>query len=123
MRSPRLAPSSVPAPLARRLGHPDVRAFEVLDDGDIAGRPVRRGDAVLCRAEPADGHAVLVPRGHGRAIVGEVRGRELRGAWGEPCHPERWTCAGALIACARRVGSAWQLEELFTPQLPLFAAA
>jgi hypothetical protein len=129
MNPPTLAAAPVVPGLAQVVADVPSEAlllFEAQADGVIAGRAVRRGDLLACRRDRAPtGPAILLPRGKGRPIAGAVHGEELRGAWGEPCHPERWEAAGPVVAWIRRLGRAWRVIEAWdnAPQLPLFQAA
>lgn len=113
----RLSSNAIPA----RLDRPGLTAWEVIRSGRLGDTELCIGDRLLCEPTADDGVVVLVPRGRGRPVLGrQVRGR-LSGAWGEPCHPDRWESLGAPRWWQSVAGGGW--ESLKMEQLPLFASA
>lgn len=113
----RLTAHAIPA----RLDRPGMTAWEVIRSGRIGDTELGVGDRLLCEPTGDDGVVVLVPRGRGRPVLGrQLRGR-LTGAWGEPCHPDRWESLGAPRWRQSLASAAW--EPLYAEQLPLFATA
>jgi hypothetical protein len=124
MNPPALVPTQ-PVDLA-----PGLRAFEVVRAGVFDDILVERGEILLVRCDATgDGRVVLLPRGHGRPALGRREGNRLCGAWGEPCHRDRWEVAGRIVWRARHTGRTWRLDPLTAgraapaEQLPLFQAA
>lgn len=94
------------------------RLFEVVRGGVFGGRTFAEGELLWAGATAEEGdRVVLVARGPGRPRLGCVRGRQLLGDHGEPCHTSRWEVAGKLLGVVRPVGAGWAVERLDAPGL------
>ncbi|MEZ4241401.1 MAG: hypothetical protein R3F59_35665 [Myxococcota bacterium] len=99
-----------PSPGIPREG---VEVFVVTGEGSHGAIAFAVGDLLVCRGAARPGETtVLVARGHGRPRLGTVEGTRFRGDAGEPCHPDRWRSAGALVARYRRGPDGWVIELL-----------
>ncbi len=91
-----------------------ARAFLVQRPGSFDGTHWRAGDVLVSAAAEADDDGlphVLVPRGHGRPVLGHLRPDGLFGPAGEKCNPVRWLAAGVVLATWRQHEGRWQQVE------------
>jgi hypothetical protein len=99
-------PAAHLAPVETATSPLGLAAWDVVAPGTSPEGWHEAGERVWVRPGPAPhGLCLLVPRGHGRPILGIVEpGRRLRGPWGEPCAAERWEIAGLVVgrSAARR---------------------
>jgi len=120
---------TAPLPAGAVLDPAGLVAFEVVRGGEFDGVTLVAGERLLVRAgAQGDGRVVLVPRGHGRPTLGRRDGGRLSGAWGEPCHRDRWEAVGRIAWRARvderglRVEPVSAVAPAPAVQLAMFAA-
>jgi hypothetical protein len=96
-------PAAHLAPVTDASGPLGLAAWDVIAPGTTPEGWRETGERVWVRPGPAPhGLCLLVPRGHGRPILGVVEpGQRLRGPWGEPCAHERWQIAGLVVGTSR----------------------
>jgi len=73
--------------------------------GQLRGLILKPGDRLVQGARSPEGLVLLVPRGHGRPMLGREDRRGLRAEPADvPAHPDRWRVACGVVAVERELG-------------------